>query len=360
MKKILITSYSLGLGGIEKALVNLLHEIDYETYQVTLILEKKEGIFLDQIPKEVEVLEYRINHSKFVPYRKIYNRCKLLRWKKRLKNQYDFSASFTTSSIPGAHLALCASSNNALWMHGNYYVLYGDKMESFLDGIFADQFENVVFVSKENLRDVTSHYKKMKHTLVCNNFINGDEILRKAEEPIEFKRKEIPTFVNVGRQEEGQKRLSRIIEASKRLKEEGYEFQVLFIGDGPDSKKYQEMVKEYGLEEEILFLGKKKNPYPYYSLADAVILSSEYEGFPVVFLESLILNRPILSTKVSDYESLEGKSGIFCERSSEGVYLMMKEYLEDGFITKYPFHYQTYNAGIRKCFFELVEGREKE
>ena len=45
MKKILITSYSLGLGGIEKALINLLHEIDYQKYSVTLILENKEGIF---------------------------------------------------------------------------------------------------------------------------------------------------------------------------------------------------------------------------------------------------------------------------------------------------------------------------
>ncbi len=358
MKKILLTSYSLGLGGIEKALINLLNEIDYKEYQVTLILEHKEGMFLDSVPKEVEILEYKISTSKFVPWRKLYNRLKLIHWKRKLKKQFDFSASFTTSSIPGALLALAASSNTALWVHANYYILYEknvEKMTEFFDGIKAYQFQNVVFVSKENEREVKEHYTKFKHTLVCNNFINGKEIEEKANEPIEFKRKEIPLFVNIGRQEESQKRLSRIIEASKKLVDDGYEFQILFIGDGPDSKKYKEKVKEYQLEDVILFLGKKKNPYPYYAISDAVILSSEYEGFPVVFLESLIINRPILSTKVSDYESLEGKSGLFCERSTEGVYSMMKDYLDNGFITKYPFHYQSYNKAIKKRFLELVE-----
>ena len=75
-KKLLFTAYSLGLGGIEKALVNLLNRLDYKKYDVTLILEKKEGIFLEQIPKEVKVLEYKISDNKIVILRKIYNRLK--------------------------------------------------------------------------------------------------------------------------------------------------------------------------------------------------------------------------------------------------------------------------------------------
>ena len=44
-KKLLFTAYSLEIGGIETALVNLLNRLDYDKYEVTLILEKKEGIF---------------------------------------------------------------------------------------------------------------------------------------------------------------------------------------------------------------------------------------------------------------------------------------------------------------------------
>ena len=53
MKNILFVMPSLGSGGAEKSLVNLLNLIDYEKYAVDLLLFKREGLFLSQIPKEV-------------------------------------------------------------------------------------------------------------------------------------------------------------------------------------------------------------------------------------------------------------------------------------------------------------------
>lgn len=355
-KKLLFTAYSLGLGGIEKALVNLLNRLDYKKYDVTLILEKKEGIFLEQIPKEVKVLEYKISDNKIVILRKIYNRLKLLKWQSQLKNKYDFSCSFCTYSIPGAYLALAASSNNALWMHGNYYILYKEKMVNFLDGIMAKKFKKIVFVSQENKRDVCAHYEGIEDkAMVCNNYIDGENILTKAQEKVDYVKQDgVPLFVNVGRHDEQQKKLSRIIEASARLKKEKYKFKILFIGDGPDTERYKEQVKEANLSDNILFLGRKSNPYPYYKMSDAVLLASDYEGFPVVFLEAMIMNKVILSTKVSDWEDLDSQNGLFCDFSTEAVYEMMKGYLDKGFVIKKKFDYIEYNKDIDKKIINLI------
>ena len=58
-------------------------------------------------------------------------------------------------------------------------------------------------------------------TLVCNNLVNDKKILELSKEKIELeKEKNIVTFVNVGRHDERQKKLSRLIEASKKLNEE--------------------------------------------------------------------------------------------------------------------------------------------
>lgn len=356
VKKLLFTAYSLELGGIEKALVNLLNRLDYKKYDVTLILEKKEGIFLEQIPKEVKVLEYKISDNKIVILRKIYNRLKLLKWQIQLKNKYDFSCSFCTYSIPGAHLALAASSNNVLWMHGNYYILYKEKMVNFLDGIMAKKFKNIVFVSHENKRDVCAHYEGIEDkAMVCNNYIDGENILTKAQEKVDYVKQDgLPLFVNVGRHDEHQKKLSRVIEASARLKEEKYKFKILFIGDGPDTERYKEQVKDANLSNDILFLGRKSNPYPYYKMSDAVLLASDYEGFPVVFLEAMIMNKVILSTKVSDWEDLDGQNGLFCNFSTEAVYEMMKGYLDKGFVIKKKFDYIEYNKDIDKKIINLI------
>lgn len=362
-KKLLFTAYSLGIGGIETALVNLLKRLDYKKYDVTLILEKKEGIFLNQIPKEVEVLEYKISDNKLVILRKIINRIKLIKWTSKLKDKYDFSCNFATYSIPGAHLALAASNNSTLWMHGNYYVLYDyneNEMRKFLDTVFIKKFKRIVFVSEENMRDVTDHYTEVKDkAMVCNNFINGDEILEKEKEIVEDYKKDnkVPLFINVGRHDEHQKKLTRIIDATKKLVSEGYDFKIIFIGDGPDSYNYNALVKKYNLDDKIEFLGRKANPFPYYKMADAVLLSSEYEGYPVVFLEAMLLNKPILSTKVSDWENLDKKNGLFCDRDAKSVYNNMKKYLDEGFKIKAKFDYKKYNEEIYNKIMKMIEDK---
>ena len=73
MKKILFVMPSLDSGGAEKSLVNLLNIIDYKKYNIDLLLLKQEGLFLNQIPKEVNLLPltgslqyaYKINKSMF-------------------------------------------------------------------------------------------------------------------------------------------------------------------------------------------------------------------------------------------------------------------------------------------------------
>ena len=163
-----------------------------------------------------------------------------------------------------------------------------------------------------------------------------------------IKKEDIPIFLNVGRHDERQKKLTRIIEASKKLKEENYSFKVIFIGDGQDTDLYKQKVKEYNLEEMILFLGRKENPYPYFKLSDCVILSSEYEGYPVVYLESFVLNKSIITTKVSDYEQVEKGRGIVVEKNSEAIYTAMKEFIQNGYEIKEPFDDETYNQEILK------------
>lgn len=356
-KRLLFTAYSLGLGGIETALVNLLNRLDYNKYEVTLILEKKEGIFLDGIPSNVKVLEYKISDSKIVPLRKIYNRSKLIKWSNRLNKKYDFSCAFATYSRPGALLALAASNNNAIWVHNNYSITYPnkDEMIKFFDGVHATEFKHVVFVSEENRRDVCNAYKKLEPlSYVCNNFINGDLILEKAEEPCDYERKEVTTFVNVGRHDEYQKRLTRIIDASSKLVSEGYKFDVVFVGEGEDTGYYKDMVEKKELKDYIHFVGKKKNPYPYYKMADAVLLSSEYEGYPVVFLETMILDKPLLSTKVSDYEELDKVHGVFVDKDTDSIYKMMKNFIDKGFKIKEKFDYKEYNKDIEKKIDKLI------
>lgn len=354
MKKILITAHSLNVGGIETSLLNLLEYLKNENYKITLCLEKKEGIFINKIPKDVIVKNINVSSCKNKLFRKAKNFFKILYWKVKVKNKYDCSISYATYSKMGAIVALAASNNSMLWIHGNYYkALNEDKneLEKFFKNINFWKFKKHIFVSYENYNVLKEIYNgKIKKAFVINNIIDGFEIIKRSKENLKLPKYNCPTFLNVSRHEEKQKKLSRIIKAAHELVKEGFEFKIIFVGDGEDNCLYRKMSKSFGLEDICLFVGKKTNPYPYFKKCDAVLLSSNYEGFPVVYNEAKTLRIPIITNKVSDYNEIENIYGIV----EDDIYNGMKKYLLEGFELKKTFDYKKYNQKIINALKEAI------
>lgn len=90
-KRLLFTAHSLNVGGIETALINLVNRINLEKYQVDILLEKKEGIFLDKVKEEITVREFKVYNNKNVIIRKILNLSKRLIYTATDYHTYDFS-----------------------------------------------------------------------------------------------------------------------------------------------------------------------------------------------------------------------------------------------------------------------------
>ena len=321
MKKLLFSAHNLDLGGIETALVTLVNYLSNQGYDVTIALEKREGVFLERLHKEIKIIEYNTNTNKNIIIRKLCNLWNRIKFIVKYKNKFDFSASFATYSLASSFMARTASKNSALWGHSDYFTLYQgntEEVKKFFQDIKVEEFKHIIFVTQKGANTFLEIFPNFKEkTIICNNLIDGENIIKKSHELVEDAQKEnIPTFLNVGRHEERAKKLTRIIEATKMLKKENYQFRVLFIGDGEDTDLYKQKVKEENLEDTIFLLGRKENPYPYFTISDCVILSSEYEGYPVVYLESFVLNKPIITTKVSDYEQVEKGRGIVVEKNT--------------------------------------------
>src|SRR4051812_10642486 len=56
-KNLLFVVPSLAAGGGEKSLINLLSQVDYNFYNVDLLLFHKSGVFLNILPKQVNIIE---------------------------------------------------------------------------------------------------------------------------------------------------------------------------------------------------------------------------------------------------------------------------------------------------------------
>ena len=150
MKKILFSAYSLEIGGIETALVTLLNSL-INKYNITLVLEKKQGDFLKDIDKRIEIITYTPSTNKNTVLRKTLNVCKRMFFSLRYKNKYDFAVSFATYSRPGSFVARTASRNNALWVHSDYLATYQGNIEEakrFFQSVNYNKFKTIVCISE--------------------------------------------------------------------------------------------------------------------------------------------------------------------------------------------------------------------
>lgn len=329
-KDLLFADVNLELGGIEKAQVNLLNNIDYKKYNVTLVLEEKKGVLLNKVNKNVKVIEVKVSNNKNIILRKLLNATRKFKFKIFEYHNYDFSCCYTTYSYSCNKLASIASTNTAFYVHSDYKYVYKNKddFRAFFDSRKISDYKKIIFVSNESRNSFLEEYSELKDKcLVINNFIDTKDIISKSHEKIDFiKTKNKKLLVFVGRLDDSSKKLKRAINLVKEIDS----IELLIVGDGPDRKMYEDFTKKCKVENRVTFVGSKENPYPYMNEADYVVLTSDYEGFPVTYLEALTLNKKIITTIETSDESIDIKEIAYIIPKEENKMVKaVKEILKD-------------------------------
>ena len=308
-KDLLFASYSMDIGGIEKALLNLVNRIDLKEYRVTVVLEEKKGVFLDKMNRNIIVKEVKVSNYKDAIIRKTINFSRKLWFKILNYMKYDFSCCYTTYSYSSSKIALMSSENTAFYVHNDYRTIYpiDEDFYEFFNTRNIEDYKTIIFVSNENKKGFIEKYKDLDYKcMVFNNFINTEEIRKQSEEDMEekvHKNKDHILLMFVGRLDDAAKKISRQIHLVKEIPN----IDLWIVGDGPDREKYEQEVKKYKLEDRITFFGKKTNPFPYMKEADYIILTSDYEGFPVTYLEAITLHKNIITTFPTSDEAIDIK-----------------------------------------------------
>lgn len=354
MKRILVASHSMEIGGIEKASIEFLKFLNAQNFEVTLLLQEKKGPLLKEVPANVKVEEYKLSNNKNILFRKIYNRIKL--WKYIITHYYtyDYAICYATYDISASIFCRYVSKNSILWVHSNYVQAYQSepKIRNFFDTRKVEKFSKVVFVSTEAKEDLLKYYPSLsKKSFAINNFLDFHVIKEKAKEKIEIQRTN-PTLLFVGRLEETSKGLTRLLEVMKDFQEEKKSFELWIVGDGPSKDFYIDYVKNENLKN-VKFFGMQKNPYPYMQKADLFVLPSNYEGFPVVCLEALSFGLKVVTTIDVSTDDFQLSDYVFlCERTISDI----KEKIEYAFShePKKKFQENELNHSNEKKLLELL------
>lgn len=353
----------MDIGGISTSILNLLNEIHGE-YDITLCTTENYISPHVTIPADVHILKGSSIIGDSINYRLLLNGQNIVRkaWRmfvrlirrklgmrfiidcglKQIKVpnvMYDVAIAFSNDIYRGGMISeggdydLIVRKVNAkrkvAWMHNDL------KKEGYDYDIclrvFRD-FDAIVNVSKDNkaLFDSVIPEYAIKSYVVYNTY-DINRIVNSAQEPNPYKNDGKLHLVTVARVGIRQKRIDRIVETCKRLKEEGISnFTWIIVGDGVERASLEKLSVDYGLADILKFVGLKTNPYPYMFYADTFILTSAYEGYGMTIKEAQILGCPTLVTNFGPaHEAVkDGIEGRICDNSTEGVYEMVKNVLQ--------------------------------
>ena len=99
-----------------------------------------------------------------------------------------------------------------------------------------------------------------------------------------FERKE-KQIIFVGRLEYTQKRIERILNVWGKIQSEYKDWELTIVGDGPDILRLKNITENKNIQS-VKFVGFQ-NPKSFYEKASILLLTSDYEGFPLTITESM-------------------------------------------------------------------------
>jgi len=133
--------------------------------------------------------------------------------------------------------------------------------------------------------------------VVIPNGIDNEEIralaARTADHPW-FLDGSIPVLISIGRLVE-QKGFDDLLNALQIVLR-STPVRLILLGEGPKRKALETLARDLNLGQYIDFHGFVANPYTFVKQSSLYVLSSRYEGFGIVILESLALGVPVIST----------------------------------------------------------------
>lgn len=165
----------------------------------------------------------------------------------------------------------------------NFILKIKAYLETYFQEYYLKKYDKVIVLTYEDLKKW-----KLKNIDVIYNFTS---IV--FEEKAELTNKKI---ISVGRIDP-QKGYNLLVEAWKYVIEENSGWSLDIVGDGSDFLYIKEKIKKLGLEGSINLKGATPNIKEEYLNASMYVMSSKYEGFPLVLLEAATCGLPLVSFK---------------------------------------------------------------
>ncbi len=369
-KKILFIGITMNCAGSEKSFLSFVNTLDPEKFDVDLVLAKREGLFLEQIPDYVNVIEMEKYGEHFLlsgknavsniwntfikknpfyaitvlPYflKLVLNPksrestatkmwIKLMHKMPRIEKKYDIAVSYWGDRTMFYMIDKVDAEKKITWLHFDYSF---PKRDNDIYLPYFEKCDAIVNVSTAVDDALKRELPSLENKCIVIENINSTELINKMAKSGESFSDNFDgvRILTVGRIAD-QKGYDFAIPAFARLRREGHNVRWYVLGGGDEDyiDYIKSIVERENVKEDFIFLGTTPNPYAYLANCDIYAQPSRYEGKPISVEEAKILKKPIFVCRyLSAEEQLEnGVLGKISDIGEEGVYEGLLSMLTD-------------------------------
>lgn len=368
---------------MSKSLASLLSCLDYTRYNVDLFLFSKKGLFLTQVPQEVNILPENesgkdlLHRFRFdLLFLRLLSKLwcshitelekkwttfwRLNRYTYRQNDKmYDVAISYN-DGVELYYLIDCIKSSKKIgYNHTSYtnYLTYKPK----LDGSYYKHLDYLITVSDQCAVELKKVFpSEASKVRVVENIVKKSTLFSLAgnDDPfttlVEERNKTIVIVTVAGLYL--RKGFDFSAAAVSKLKDEGYKLKWFIIGVGPEEEQVKQIITDNNISDITVFLYEQSNPYKYVKWADIFMLTSHAEGKSIAVEEAKLLEKPILITHYSSaYDQIShNDTGLIAEMYNDSVTTELRKLIKDSTLRT------SLSKSLReKCKSNEVENLEK-
>ncbi|MFH1115220.1 MAG: glycosyltransferase [Pseudomonadota bacterium] len=289
---------SLETGGAERAMVLLANHFSAQGYPVDMLLVKKEGVFLKDVSPSVNIVDFRSGRTltaliPLVAYLRKRRPVGLIASMEHCNIVALIARSIAvvqTRVLITQQNTMSRTARNAPTQRGRWIPRIAKMMYPKADAIIAvshgvaDDLAESLDIQREKIETV-------------HNPCAIEKVIQAGAEPVDhtwFTPGGPPVIVSMGRLHP-QKDYGTLLKAFRIVRSDR-EAKLLIMGEGSERDKLTALASELGISDSVSLPGSLANPFPYLTRARAFVLSSRWEGHPLVLAEALACGVTVVST----------------------------------------------------------------
>ncbi len=309
--------YSLGVGGAERALVNIIKNLDKNKFFPQLVLLAKDTTFKTELSEDIPITKLGIE-GRLATLRMIIPLAKVINRKK---------PKIIISFMWGANLIVLLTN---FFMRLSTKIILCERIHagediknyrfSSIKKILIENFypkaDAIVAVSYGIKKNLTEEFKipESKIKVIYNGIdLKHIESLASVSFQPPFKK----YIIAVGRLEK-QKNYPLLLKIFAKVSKE-HNIGLVILGEGKERKNLTILVRDLKLNGKVLMPGAVSNPFVWLASGTVFVLCSKYEGFPNVLLEAMACKIPAVSTRCpTGPEEIitDGQTGLLVENNN--------------------------------------------